>query len=108
MRVKMNKEQRELHKRCKNKPNWYGIKNIKFIFHNEWSDPEIEYYGRIIDSYVVEDTMWERFNEDINLGYIEVGKECSFEMDNAFEKYMKDYSDDVIELILLACGELEY
>lgn len=26
-------------------PDWYRIPGIKFIYHNEWSDPEIEYKG---------------------------------------------------------------
>lgn len=71
-------------------PNWYGIENIGFIWHNEWSDPEIEYNGRCCSCYVVEDTMWERFKEEFPNA-----------SEDDFEKYMKDNEDEVIELTRL-------
>ena len=27
------------------KPNYYGIPEVKFIYHGEWSDPELYYKG---------------------------------------------------------------
>lgn len=29
-------------------PNWYGISDVGFIWHGEWSDSEIEYKGKTI------------------------------------------------------------
>lgn len=76
-------------------PNWYGIEGVGFVWHNSWSDPEIEYKGKRINSYIVEDTMWERFREDCE----EQLKEPNY--DN-FDTYMKEHAEDVYELIELA------
>lgn len=79
--------------------NWYGIEGIHFIWNGCWNDPQIEYNGYILNSHIVEDTMWERYNEDIQEDYIEA------EMD--FEDYMKQEADEVKYLIELALGLIE-
>ena len=76
-------------------PNWYGIEDIGFIWRGEWSDPEIEYKGERINSYIVEDTMWERFRENCEENGIDV------DLDD-FSSYMKEHAEDVYELIELA------
>lgn len=76
-------------------PNWYGIENIGFVWHGEWSDPEIEYKGKRINSFIVEDTMWERFKEECE----ELGISTS---EFYFNTYMGEHSEDVYELIELA------
>ena len=76
-------------------PDWYGIEGIGFIWHSEWSDPEIEYKGKRINSYIVEDTMWERYKEECE----ERLQEPNY--DN-FDIYMKEHAEDVYELIELA------
>lgn len=78
-------------------PNWYGIQDIGFIWHGEWSDPEIEYKGRRINCYIVEDTMWERFRDD----YEGNGKNADDYIEE-FAEYMNKYADDVYELIEIA------
>jgi hypothetical protein len=70
-------------------PNWYGIADIGFIWHGEWSDPELEYKGKRISCYIVEDTMWERYKED---GGHNV---------DLFGNYMRENADEVRELIEL-------
>ena len=35
-------------------PNWYGIEDIGFISRGSWSDPEIEYNGKRLNSTIVE------------------------------------------------------
>ena len=75
-------------------PNWYGIKDIGFIWHGQWSDPEIEYKGKRINCYIVEDTMWERYKED-----------CVSCDEDLFGNYMVEHADDVYELIELAMEE---
>ncbi len=70
--------------------NWYGIPEIKFYFYNTQSDPEIEYKGKRCSCYIIEDTMWERFNED------------GFSDSTEFEKYMIENKDTVYELCELA------
>ena len=71
-------------------PLWYGIKDIYFIWHNEWSDPEIEYKGKRCSCFVVEDTMWERFHED------------DLSDPTEFPRYMMENKDEVYELCELA------
>ena len=70
--------------------NWYGIPEIKFIWHNEWADPEIEYRGRRCSCYIVEDTMWERYRED------------DLSDPDEFERYMRENAEEVRELCELA------
>ena len=78
-------------------PDWYGIPNIGFVYHNDWSDPEIEYKGKRINSTIVEDTMWERFREECE----EQGKNVCEYIDYFDNHYMKEHSDEVYELIEL-------
>ena len=72
--------------------NWYGIPDIKFIWHGEWNDPEIEYMGRRCSCFIVEDTMWERFRED------------DLSDPDEFSQYMQENADEVYELCKLAMG----
>jgi len=79
-------------------PNWYGIEGIGFIWHGSWSDPEIEYKGKRINSHIVEDTMWERFREECD----EEGKNADDCIDYFDNHYMKEHAEDIYELIELA------
>ena len=81
-------------------PNWYGIENVGFVWHGEWSDPDIEYKGNRINAYIVEDTMWERFREECK----EEGKNADSCIDYFDNHYMKEHAEDVYELIELALG----
>ena len=78
-------------------PNWYGIEDIGFIWHGSWSDPELEYKGKVVNSYIIEDSMWERFREDCE----EQGKNADVCIDE-FDTYMKENAYDVYELLELA------
>lgn len=71
-------------------PDWYGIEGIKFIWHNEWADPEIEYKGERCSCYIIEDTMWERYKED------------DLSDPEEFGRYMLENADEVRELCELA------
>lgn len=72
-------------------PNWYGIEGIKFIWHNEWADPEIEYKGRRCSCYIIEDTMWYDYTHDDEDN--EIPEElCS---EDGFEDYMRDNAEAV-------------
>lgn len=79
-------------------PDWYGIPNIGFIWHGEWSDPEIEYKGKRINSTIVEDTMWYEYTHDEFDRYI---PEREFDQDG-FSEYMLKNKDKVYELIEIA------
>lgn len=81
-------------------PDWYGIPCIGFIYHGDWADPEIEYDGEILNSCIVEDSMWSMYTEDC----AEIGKESNID---EFAIYMKEHADDVYYLIELALGRVE-
>lgn len=76
-------------------PNWYGIKDIGFISHGAWSDPEIEYKGRVLNSIIVENTMWERYNEECEADGVTPDEDD-------FALYMESHPEDVYELIEIA------
>lgn len=42
-------------KELKSLPTWRGVKGTRYIWHGEWSDPEIYYKGYIFNVYDVEE-----------------------------------------------------
>ena len=46
--------------------NYLGIKGVKFIYHGEWSDPEIIYKNRTFNMHDVEDVLWNEFQAMTN------------------------------------------
>ena len=68
------------------KPLWYGIPGIEFIYINDNTDPLLRYRGKIIDSYDVEDAMWDMFNSD--------DRKDDYD---TFNDYMRDNVDMVYE-----------
>lgn len=83
---------------AKELPNWYGIENIGYIWHNTQADPEIEYKGKRCSCYIIEDTMWERWTHDDNDNYIEEHEND----EDGFAHFMLENKDEVIELVELA------
>ena len=79
-------------------PDWYGIPHIGFVYRGPWSDPALEYKGKIINSHVIEDTMWERYREYCN-------ERGEIENINGFDSFMRENADDVYELCDLVIGE---
>ena len=73
-------------------PNWYGIPDIGFIYHNEWSDAEIEYNGEVFNSHDAEDAMYEWYTDQCH----DDGVDPS---DKGFEIYMLEHADEVRELL---------
>ena len=69
-------------------PDWYDLTGVGFIWHGEWSDPEIEYKGKRINANIIEDSMLDRWICD-NDGKL-------------FAQFMLDNKDEVYELIELA------
>ncbi len=59
----------------KNNKNWfYGICGIEFIWHGEWSDPELIWHKKSFNYYDLENTLWSYFKEecgDLNIPIIE-------------------------------------
>ena len=79
---------------------WHGIKDIHFIWHGAWSDPEIFYDGMLVNAPTVEDTMIERYKE-----YCEEEGIIDDHFDGLSD-YMVEYDYDVKELIQLAWEDM--
>lgn len=76
-------------------PYWYGIKPIRFIWRGSWADPDICYNRMVVNSHIVEDSMYERYCEDC--------KESNSEVtDDGFAEFMRNNKDEIVELIYLA------
>ena len=45
------------------KDTWRGVKGTKYIWHGEWSDPEIWYNGELYNANDIEDGLWEWYKE---------------------------------------------
>ena len=42
---------------------WKYFNEAKFIWNGHYDDPQLEYKGKVINSHVIEDVLWDRFNE---------------------------------------------
>ena len=88
----MKFENNIMHFAPKEYPNWYGITDIGFIWHNEWSDPELEYEGQLFNANDIQDTLWSYYEEYCK----ESDKEVSEE---GFGEYIRENTDEVYELL---------
>ena len=86
--------------------NWYGIAGIEFIVTSPRnSDNRILFEGVEDDSSViVEDTMWERYNEDFPAA--DYDDERDYE--TGFVRYMNENAEEVKDLIRMARGQLSH
>lgn len=64
------------------------MKNYKFIYHNDWSDPEIEYKGYRFNYWDIETALWEDFKEQCD---------DTEDEDDAFEDYKKENMEELLE-----------
>lgn len=76
-------------------PYWYGIKPIRFIWRGSWADPDIGYNRMVVNSHIVEDSMYERYCEDCREGNLEI-------TDDGFAEFMRNNKNEIVELIYLA------
>ena len=74
-------------RRLAERPDYCGIPGIKFIFHNTWADPTLIYKGEEFNIHVVEDALWEMYQED------------GYDNENCFGGYISDHADDVYEIL---------
>jgi|SRR5574344_2370846 hypothetical protein len=79
----------------KSKNNWYGIEGIEFIYHGEWSDPEICYKNHVINCHDIEDGMWEEYLEYLKENGVHLTEE---EMNENFGNYMRRNKEEVYSL----------
>lgn len=69
------------------KSTFRGLSQTRFIWHGEYSDPEIEFKGRTFNYWAVENSLWEYFKEDENVN------EADWDDDEAFDQWLKDNED---------------
>ena len=67
---------------------FYGVPGVKFIWHGEWSDPEVEYEGEVYNYYDLEDALYAEYNEIC----AEEGTSCT---DKGFENWVHENPDVV-------------
>lgn len=75
---------------------WRGVEGVTMIWHGEWSDPELEYDGKVANYLDVENTMWERYKEECRCADF---YHFSGDDDAEFNRFCRDYAEDVYELI---------
>lgn len=48
--------------------HYAGLKDMKIIWHGEWSDPEIKYKGDVVNYYALDDALYQEWVEEKNHG----------------------------------------
>lgn len=72
--------------------NFYGINGVRFIWHGEWADPEVEYDGCLYNCNQLEDTLWSYYRDDCK-------ENGCVPTDDDFENFVRDNSDLVYETL---------
>ena len=75
------------------KKRFHGIPGTVFIYHGEWSDPEVWYDGEEYNASMFEDTFWDMYKVECE----EEGKEPSEqEYDNLPTEWFEDKFQDIL------------
>lgn len=69
--------------------NWLNTKEIGFIWHGEWADPELSLDGRIVNYWDVEQFCVDSMKEE-NLDY---------NNDEIFGNWVREHENDIHEFI---------
>ena len=72
---------------------WCGIKGVKSIWHGEWSDPELEYDGMVVNEWDVQDWLWDDYKEECSENGIEPDD------NKGFDDYIASHGNDVKGII---------
>jgi hypothetical protein len=62
--AEMNLDDKEQVDEADGKKYFYGIKPIQYIYHGDWSDPELRYKGHSINYWDFENALYEIFKEE--------------------------------------------
>lgn len=57
-------------------PTWRGVKGTRYIWHGEWSDPEIYYRGRLFNAWDIEEGLSEDPSVDEARSELECALAC--------------------------------
>ena len=80
--------------------HFYSLKRIKYIYHGDWSDPELIYKKKHLNYYDVENILYEDFMDllinNLNNGYnfidwIKHNKTHCYDLINDSIEYLKEY-----------------
>ena len=75
------------------KKRFHGIPGTVFIYHGEWSDPEVWYDGEEYNASMFEDTFWDMYKTECK----EEGKEPSEqEYDDLPTEWFEDRFQDIL------------
>lgn len=78
----------------KNNPDLYrNIKGTRYIWHGEWSDPEVRYKRHSFNINDIEDLLWERYTE-----------ECKYELNitptnTGYEEWLDEHPEEIIQAL---------
>ena len=76
---------------------WKYFEKAEFIWRGNYNDPQLKYKGNIINMHIIEDTMWDRFNEYAEEEGLKANEEN-------FTTYCLNNQDDIEELLEIALG----
>ncbi len=81
-------------------PLWMGIRGFRFVWHGEWSDPEIVWHGYAMNIHDVEDAMWDLYREQCK-------EEGTEETDEDFVRFCKANVESMREYAqwCIDCGD---
>lgn len=71
------------------KETWRGVKGSKFIWHGEWSDPEVLYQGELYNAEELDAILWSNYKE-----YCE--EEGITPSENDFDKWAEGYEAEMV------------
>lgn len=72
------------------KENFYGISKVKYVWHGSWSDPEVIYKRYSFNYWDLENTLWDEFREEKQLGEYDGN-----EYDKEFAQWIFDNQENV-------------
>lgn len=70
--------------------NYRTAKNVQFIWHGEWSDPELEFDGHVIDLWSIEDFICSCMKDE-GLNYND---------DDLFDKWIEEHQELIEQTII--------
>ena len=80
-------------KRTLRESTWRGVPGTKFIWHGEWSDPEIEYKGELINSNDAEEGLWYAYKDECE----EMGQPAT---DRGFDEWVDQQDPEYLASML--------
>lgn len=80
--------------------NYRDAEGIEFVYHGNWSDPELIYDGKSFNYWDIEDALWSMFCEELSE---DTGKSVENidlhheDYEEDFDKFVQNYAVDYLE-----------